>query len=161
MSEQRIEDFVVEVLIGDVQKNALEFIEYLRANRMLFERWRKGFWENKLYWVIKLNNKYVCFVLVNGSEENDDPWIIWSDDSVSKCFENFPLDEHTKEIAWKNVDFCANCGSCSGGTCKTIFGKEFTNVCRTTFRFNNPDVEALVFIKKMVEIRKNDILHNS
>jgi hypothetical protein len=68
------------------------------------------------------------------------------------------LDENIKEIAWLNVDFCGNCGYCTGGRCKMIFGKEFTNVCGTTFRFTDPDVETLGCMKKLVEIRKNGIL---
>jgi hypothetical protein len=160
MSEQRIENFIGEVLTGDAQKNALEFVAYLKASEMLFER-GKGYWEDKLYWLITYKDEYVCFILINGSEEKTEPdgWTIWSDDSGSAWFEDFPIDEHIKEIAWKNVDFCANCGSCDnpGGTRKTIFGKEFNNVCITTMKFINPDVEALECVKKMVEIRKNEI----
>ncbi len=74
--------------------------------------------------------------------------------------EDFPLDEHLKEIAWKNVDFCGNCGYCTGGTHKTVFGKEFDNVCRTTMIFSNPNAETLEFMKKMVLIRKHDIIAN-
>ncbi|GHV07212.1 hypothetical protein FACS189485_17140 [Spirochaetia bacterium] len=161
MFEQRIENFIGGVLTGDVQKNALEFVAYLRASEMLFER-GKGYWEDKLYWLIKYKNEYVCFILINGSEEKieHDDWIIWSDDSGSNWFEDFPIDEHIKEIVWENIDFCANCGSCGnpGGTRKMIFGKEFNNVCITTMKFKNPDIEALECMKKMVEIRKNDIL---
>ena len=163
MAEQKIEDFINEVLTGDAQKNALDFAAYLRANEMLFER-GKGYWEGKLYWLIKYKNKYVCFILI-GTEEKPGPgpWTIWSDDSSSNWFEDFPLDERIKEIAWKNVDFCGNCGGCRSktGTRKTIFGKEFNNVCRTTMRFIDPDVEALECVKKMVELRKNDILRNT
>jgi hypothetical protein len=157
--EQRIENHILDVLIGDAQKNALDFVAYLRENEMLFER-GKGYWEDKLYWMVMYKNEYVCFILVNGSEEKTEPWTIWSDDSGSNWFEGFPLDEHIKKIAWENVDFCAKCGSCRGGTHKTIFGKEFDKICRTTFKFNNPDVPVLKCVKKMVEIRKNDILRN-
>lgn len=163
MPEQRIEKYIGEVLAGDAQKNALEFVAYLRAGEMLFER-GKGYWNSKLYWIITFQNEIVCFILLNGSgvEEVFAPWTIWSDDSGSNWFEDFPLDEHMKEIAWKYVDSCGNCGSCSDqGMHKTIFGKEFRNVCCTTMRFINPDVEAIECLKKMVEIRKHDILSNT
>jgi hypothetical protein len=163
MPEQPIENYIAEVLTGDAQKSALEFASYLRASEMQFEKGR-GYWEDKLYWMIKYKDEYVCFILINGSEDKNEPegLTIWSDDSGSNWFEDFPLDEHMKEVAWKNVDICGNCGGCGnpGGKRKTIFGKEFNNVCRTTLRFTNPDVEALEFLKKMVEIRKNDILRN-
>ncbi|MDD4493462.1 MAG: hypothetical protein PHV32_03815 [Eubacteriales bacterium] len=156
MTEQNAEYYIAEILVGDAQKNALDFLAYLRANEMLFER-GKGYWAGKLYWLIKYKDEYVCFILVNGGEDETEPegWVIWSDDSDSDWYANSHLDEHTKAIAWENIDFCANCGSCSGGMRKTIFGREFDNVCRTTFRFNNPNVEALECLKELVEIRKN------
>jgi hypothetical protein len=160
MPEQKIENFIGEVLAGDAQKNALEFVAYLRTGEMLFER-GKGYWEDKLYWMIKYKDKYVCFLLINGAEDKTEPegWIIWSDDSDSNWFTDFPLDDRIREIAWKNVDVCANCGGCKnpGGTRKTIFGKEFDKVCITTMKFINPDAETLECVKKMIEIRKNNI----
>ena len=163
MAEQKIENLIGEILIGDAQKNALEFIAYLRVNEMLFER-GKNYWEDELYWGIKFKDEIVCYILI-GSEENpgekSDSWIIWSDDSNSDWFEDFLLDEHIKELAWENVDLCGKCGSCSEqGTRKTIFGKEFDNVCGTTMRFDNPNAEEVECVKKMVEIRKNYILKN-
>ena len=160
MPEQNIEYFIDTTLTGETRRNALEFAAYLRANDMLFVR-GKGYWEDKLYWMITYKDEYVCFILLNGSgsEEIFAPWTIWSDDSDSNWFADFPIDEHTKEIAWEHVDFCGNCGGCDnpGGSRKTIFGKEFNNVCITTMRFINPDIEVLECVKKMVEIRKNDV----
>ena len=65
-----------------------------------------------------------------------------------------------KEIAWANVDICGNCGYCAGGTRKTIFGREFDKVCITPMSFLSPDDETLACVKKLIEIRKNDILMN-
>ena len=156
MSEQTIENGIREALAGEEQKNALAFAAYLRAGRMLFER-GQGYWEDKLYWLVKCQNEYECFILINGYEAGQ--WVVWTDDSDSNCFEDFPLDEHMKEIAWRNIDFCASCGGdCSPGRRKTIFGKAFDNVCRTAMKFTNPDVEALECMKKLVEIRTLDIL---
>jgi hypothetical protein len=60
-----------------------------------------------------------------------------------------------KEIFWKNIDFCRDCGGCSiKETSKMIFGKEINNICRTTFKFINPGIEELECMKKMVEIKK-------
>jgi len=156
MPEQKIEDFILEVLTGDTQKFALEFVAYLRTNEMLFERCCNGYWEDKLYWFVKYQNQYVCFILLDGYEKGH--WVIWSDDSDSNCFEDFPLDEHIRKVAWENVDFCINCGNnCSSGENKTIFGKQFSNVCRTTMRFDNPDADELDCLKKVVSIRKISI----
>jgi len=153
---KQIENVINLILNNDAQKNALNFVKYLRSNDMEFDR-GKGYWEDKSYWMIKYKGKYVCFILIGGDEEKDSSWTIWSDDSGSVWFEGYSLNEYTKKIAHANIDFCGNCGSCSGGTSKTIFGKIFDNVCRTTFRFDNPDYEAVACTKKLVEIRKNDI----
>lgn len=162
MPEKGIEDFISDVLAGDTQHNALDFVAYLRTSEMQFER-GTGYWEGKLYWVIKYKDETVCFILIGAEEKpGPGPWIIWSDDSGSNCLADFPLDEHMKEIAWRNVDICGNCGGCGnpGGNRKTLFGRKFNNVCRTTLRFTNPDAEALECVKKMVEIRKKNVSGN-
>jgi hypothetical protein len=92
------------------------------------------------------------------------PWILmktpvnWHASKVD-WFADFSLDEHIKKIAWANVDFCGHCGGiCNGGFHKTIFGIEFDHVSSTTFRFENPNAEAIECAKKLVELRKSDIL---
>ena len=156
MLEQRIETHINDILTGDAQKNALDFVKCLRVSDMTFER-GKGYWEDKHYWMIKYKGEFVCFILIGGDNEKDESWTIWSDDSGSNWFENYPLDEHTKEIIYMNVDLCENCGGCIGGTSKTIFGKTFDIVCRTAFKFDNPDHEVVECTKKLVELRKKDI----
>ena len=158
-----IENVISVVLNDEAQKNAFDFVKFLQVNDMEFERGR-GYWEDKPYWMIKYKGEYVCFVFIHGSPAKyiDEPegWIIWSDDSDSNCYEGALIDDLMKKIAWQNVDICGKCspGSpCFGGSRKTIFGKEFDNVCRTTFRFDNPDSETVECAKKLVEIRKKDI----
>jgi len=74
-------------------------------------------------------------------------------------YEDAPIDERMKEIAWRHVDF-GHCGSDrnTAGR-KIIFGKEFEPVCGSTFRFNNPSGEALECSEKMAKLRKKDILN--
>ena len=158
MSEQGIENFIGDVLAGDMQKNALEFAAYLAASDMLFER-GGGYWADKLYWRIKYKDKSVCYVLIK-----DASWIIWSDDSGVNSFEDFSPDEHMKEIAWKHLDICEKADRCFDGCArgrKTIFGKEFDNVCGTAMKFENPNADTVECMKKIMEIRKIDIIRNS
>ena len=108
---------------------------------------------------MKYKDETVCQIFVNGYEKGH--WVVWSDDSGSNPFSEFPLDEHTKEVAWKNVDFCGNGGCCRDmGMRKTIFGKSFDNVCLAILRFDNPNDDAVGCMKKIVEIKKADILGN-
>jgi hypothetical protein len=88
-------------------------------------------------------------------------WIVWTEGDYSSEHEVFPIDEHTKEIAWANVMKCGNCdgNDCSPGKTKMIFGKEFTNICNAnkvnmTFRFANPHAETLECVKKLLERRR-------
>lgn len=159
MSELGIDHFINETLAGEAKRNALDFIAYLRADELLFERCLYGFWEDKLYWVVKYKDETICQIFVNGYKEGD--WVVWSDDSGSNSFFDFSLDEYIKEVAWKNVGYCGSGGCCRDmGTRKVIFGKAFDNVCLAILRFDNPNAEAVTCLKKMVEVRKADIMNN-
>lgn len=158
MDELKIEDYISNELSLDDQKIALDFVEYLKNNEMEFVK-DNGYWKDKLYYLIKYITKYVCFIAIKNPNEEDNHWTVWSDDMGSNWPEKFSIEKELKDTGWKYIDFCCNCGSCSGGRHKLIFGKEFDNVCGCTFRIDNPNAEALVFMKKMVEIRKNEILN--
>jgi hypothetical protein len=53
----------------------------------------------------------------------------------------------------------SSCGN-PGGSSKTLFGKEFDNVCITTFRFDNPNADEAKCVKKLAEIRIKDIMNS-
>ncbi len=147
-----------EKLPTEVERNALAFIDFLFTNEVMFVR-GGGYWENQNYYFVKYKNEHLCFILINGTgtEEKFAPFTVWSDDSGSKWYENADLDDEIKSIAWENVDICGNCGSCGGGKRKIIFGKEIENVCCTTFRFVNPKINEFECLKKLIQLRKNDI----
>ena len=127
---------------------------------MQFER-GKGYREDKFYWLIKYKDEYVCFILISNGKDKTEPdgLTIWTDDSALNWFEDSPLDERTKELAWKHIDICEKCGGCKnpGGSHKTVFGKEFDDVCVAAMRFENHDAETIECVKKLAELRKNDI----
>ena len=159
MSERKMEHYIEKILAGEARQNALDFVAYLRANDTKFERSTTNYWADKLYWYVKFQDEFIGFILINGygsvgDETEPEGWIFWSDNYNSKLFTDFPLDENTKKIAFEHIDF----GTCGGGITVKLFGKEFAPVCNgTTFRFDNPDSEAIDCMKKLVEIRKNDI----
>ena len=112
-----------------------------------------------LCWCVNYKDKSVCYILLE-----KDSWVIWSDDSGSNSFEDFSLDEHMKNIAWKNLVICEKVNRCFDGcgrSRKKIFGKEFDNVCGTAIKFENPNAETVECMKKIFEIRKNDIIKNA
>jgi hypothetical protein len=149
---QKIEDAISDVLDGVTLKNATDFTAYLNKKGMSFERHPDG------VWVINYKDKCVCFIGVDGTDQKPGPWTIWSDGGDYNEPEDFSVDEHIKEFTWAQVNICANCGgNCSPGKRKTIFGKEYDNVCTSTLAFTNPNVEALECIKKLVEIKMYSI----
>ena len=160
MLAQRIEDVIDTVLIGDAKHNALAFSQFLAANEMVFER-EKGYWEDKYYWGIKHHNAYVCFMLISNEEKTDsESWTVWSDDSGANTYADAWLDETSKELLWRHVVVCENVERCFEGckrSRKTLFGKAFDNVCGTAFKFENPDLKTVECMKKMIDVRKDDI----
>ena len=163
MTKKRIENVISETLKGDAQRNALEFADYLRENGIELE-------DSENYWEVKHKNKTLCFIWINGSDQLPGPWTVWSDqeqgswtfwddESYKHKHKNYSVDENTKEVAWANVNFCTNCGgTCSPGKRKTILGKDFDNLCSSAMAFTNPDSKTLDCVKKMITIRKSDIL---
>lgn len=165
MSNKRIEDVISDVLTDDAQKNALNFVAYLRANEIPFE-------ESENYWEVKYKDECVCFLWVSGTDDIPGPWTIWSaqvpgswatwadGEHSSEEFVDIPMDERIREIAWANVNVCGNCGGCDnvGGRRKMVLGKEFDNLCNSTMAFTNPDAEALECAKKIIDIRIGEIL---
>ena len=149
MDEREIQNYIYDELPLNDQKIALDFVEYLKDNEMEFVK-DNGYWKDKIYYLIKFSTESVCYIAIKDPDEKDNHWTIWSDDMGSNWLVELPLEERIKETAWRHIDFCGNCGSCGGGRCKVIFGKEFENVCVCTFRIDNPDSDALLFMKEMI-----------
>ena len=145
----KLEGIINDVLTGDALKNALDFAEYIRQNEMIY---------TGIHCEIHYKDKCACYVYFDTSSKIHGPWTIWTDGEYDSEHYNVSMDERMKEIAWANVSTCLNCGnSCSPGNRKTIFGKEFDNVCNAVLRFRDPDSETLECVKKLVEMRKHII----
>ena len=141
---KEIEKTISEALKGDAQKNAMDFLVFLNANEML---------AGGEHGAVSYKGENVCYLHIDGSDEAPGPWTVWLDGDYSGEPENRII-----EIAQKNVNICANCGcDCNPGSRKSIFGKEFDNVCvGAAMAFNNPCAEILECIKKLIIIKKNE-----
>lgn len=154
-----ISKLINDTFAADYKEYVLNFISFLNSQSMIFER-LYGYWKNQNYYVVKYNDECVFYILINGVEDEAEfsPLTIWTDDSSHNCYEQVSLCEDLKRTVWNHIDNCVHCGSCSGGTVKTIFGREFNNVCRTSMRFINPDKKEFDLIKKLAQIRKDEIV---
>ncbi len=159
MSSQSIKSHINNSLTGEGANNALDFVAYLEGQGMQFELSTTDYWRDKQYWYVKYHNEFVGFILLNGynpvkDETEPEGWVFWSDNYTSSVFADFPLNESLKEVAYKHVDI----GTCGGGLTANLFGQVFTPVCNgTTFRFDNPNSEEIIVLKKLIDIRKLDI----
>ena len=151
MMTKQIEDYIRENLKGKLQITALEFIAFLRKKNICFYKDNSFCWKNKIYYWIKFKNECIAFIAIKDPDEPENLWTIWFDDSKEYATEN--LENDIKMAAWKHIDFCRHCGSCSGGRRKNIFGKDFHDVCGCTFRMDNAVQEDLPFLKTMVDLR--------
>jgi len=149
MSDQKIEVVINEVLKGDTKKNALDFVAYLNDSEMIVG-------EN--HSEVSYKDECICYMHIDGSDQVPGPWTIWSDDNAIYEHGDALLDDHTMEIAWAHANTCGSCGGgCSPGKRKTIFDKEFDNICSSTFMFTNPDAETLECVKMLLAMRKKAV----
>lgn len=161
MSDKKIEEVINGVLIGDAQKNLLDLVAHLQVGEdsdFSIARNTKG---DDALWLTKKKDESVGVIFISGSDEFPGPWTMWVDGDPIGAHENFPIDQHVKEAAWENIAPCGSCGGeCSPGFSKTVFGKKFDNVCNSTLMFTNPGVSTLEYLKKIVDVRKNDIINS-
>jgi hypothetical protein len=148
MAEKRIDDAFIKYFSGDTLKNALDFAKFISSNEMIYDG------EYKIHY----KGKLACYIDTPNDKSN--MWRIWTVGDYSNEYEDFQINEPTKEIAWANVVYCGNCDDCDRDPGKTemIFGREFTNVCNGTeslaMRFSNPKAEVLACVKKLIDMRK-------
>lgn len=155
MSDKKIGDIFNDALTGYVLKDALDFAEFLSANGIIQAD------QHAMHY----KGKCVCYLDTRNESHS---WIVWTEGDYSKEHDTFPIDERTKGVAWENVMKCGNCDGvdCKPGKTKTVFGKEFANICNAdnvnmTFMFSNPTAETLECIKKLVLMRKHIIANET
>ena len=141
------EKAIINVLKGETQKNALSFASFLEKNNM-------STGEN--HGTVLYQGEVFAYMHMDGKTELPGPWTIWPDMDGSVP-DGFMFDNDLKKAAWANVNICADCGEkCAPGNRKTLYGKEFNNVCNAFFAFTDPNSEALCCLKKLMELRKHE-----
>ena len=142
-----IADIFNNKLKGDALGNALDFAAFVTSNDLATG-------EGQLTY----DGQTVCYFHVDGEDEMPGPWTIWTEGDYSSAPEGFPISQQAKETAWANINICASCGGdCSPGKTKTVFGKEFDNVCGAIMVFTNPEKEIQAGLFKILEMRMHII----
>lgn len=142
---------IEDSLIGEAKRTALEFIDYLRLNKVGFVKFSDDYLEEKIGCLCKNNDDYICFIAIKNLDLLENEWSIWFE--YSEDFKDDSIDNKTKVFALEHINYCGDCGFCNGVETKKIFGEMFENVCSCTFRIDNPQLNDLRFLKKLVGLR--------
>ena len=165
MSEQKkfpkFEDGLKDFLSSEALKNALDFVDYLKMNKIAVE-----FSGHENVWHVRYLNKHICVIVfydnsakpvcfVDGINKSPVPWTIFWGDYDEYEHKDIQVDECFRKFIWTCVHICEKC-PCNNKMeiCRTIFGKEYKNLCHCSLAFTNPDAEALEHIKTLLEMRK-------
>ncbi len=162
----KIEEVIVGILDGDALQNALDFISFLRANKMSPTLTAAN------AWAVSYKGQRVCYIRVAGTAyyhnlENGS-WHIahvnygctkligYTDDS-----EQYISDEKLNDIVLDKVKSCTRCANCKRGNSLTILEKQFDEVCHTWLLMKNPNADAVNCAKKIVMMRRNAIANKN
>jgi len=165
----KIEDVMPFYLDGEELKTALDFVAYLRANKMsprwagVYNSWAYSYKGKGLY-NIMLRTTNILFV----HHDEGKKWLIEPylkhlgkyDDKISNA--------GLQSYLWDNVSYCRNflmggCNyhGCAPGMSKTIAGKEFNNICsahasvgRRAMVAYDPSEATIDCIKRLLEFEK-------
>jgi len=173
----KIEDVIPIMVSEDNQQNALDFVAWLRENKM------SPCWVPRLQntWNVNCKGRMLC--RIGHTKRND--WMCTLYLTNIERYEGIILSENLQDFVWDRVTFCvfarnmdrpadapeikrvASMGAPPGTTCKwkakcavtvTICGKEFQYKCgNDTFKsyiFTNPNKAEIAAIKRLVQLEK-------
>ncbi|MCL2427308.1 MAG: hypothetical protein FWD05_13345 [Oscillospiraceae bacterium] len=140
-----IKDVLEKNLKDKALSSALEIVDYLTEKGLVpIKEWATGFRFVK-------NEKSPCLMVINNGN-----WFLCDVPVVSEP-EWGSLSNDLKAFIVANIKICnvhqgnpCGCGS-EPGTTKTIFGKEYNNVCTSEIQFFNFTPAVLDKIKELIE----------
>ena len=152
-NQKNLENTINLVLSGDMLKNALDFVNFLRENGLQIEYNPKEHADCK--WTGAIGGTVgdsIGYMYVKSGTNFPDPWTIWlneydfNDDGSAEVGE-------LKNFLWENVNNCSRCHSkwekCGGGE-RIVLGKKFESLCHSPMFFYTPDGQKLEMIKKLM-----------
>ena len=146
-----LEDVMRDTLNGDALTNALDFASFLRDNDIAV--FPNNYGEG---WAIGGETGKSAGYFMMGSEDQwHGPWTFW----FNSCDFEDTADDTLKETALAHVNLCGKCHDgwekCRGGS-KTLFGKQYDDLCHSPLMFKNPDAKTLESMKKLLLLMKGE-----
>ena len=165
-TKPKIEDVIVKILDGERQQSALEFVAYLREQK-LNPRWTatNAWWvkyKGKNLFSIRLHGNHgakVYYGLEPGSWHTAHWLDMYLAANSPEQFDDLVNCDSFKEFLWSNMHPCKHCLCCKPGLSGVYFGKVFSSTCGV--RIENSDAEGLEHTKKLIEYKKKVIVENS
>jgi hypothetical protein len=154
MSNQKSpEETMNLVLSGDTLKNALDFVGFLRENKLQMEynpdECEEGKWTGAIGGIV---GDSIGYMYVRPGTGFPEPWNIWLNEYAFDT-DGSAGDEELKEFIWENVNGCGKCNpnweNCGGGE-RTIMGKTFERLCHSPMFFYMPDAQKLEKLKRLI-----------
>lgn len=151
-TKPKIENMIDDNLYGQLKNDAIDFVNFLRANKMSPQ------WASTNSYALSYKNRRVCIIKINKEE-----WALWLNtqynDEFNVCFASEQKD--MQNILLSKLVYCFSCGKCAPGHNITILGKEIKNACYCpVIRLINPNEIELDCAKKLVLLRKAAIAEN-
>ena len=166
-TKPKIEDLIPVYIAGDMQKNAFEFVTYMRESKM-----SPGWSGVANSWKANYKGKTICNITLK--------WCDWVDNNKYCWFvipylhhlsqyEEAIINEGLQDLIWNNQQYCVHkdgsgrtgvgCNpnkACAGGENRTFYGKEIVGVCRCSApaRFYDPNEATINGIKRLLELER-------
>jgi len=157
-TKAKVEDVIPHFLDGAALESALDFIAFLRTQRM------SPSWAGvHNAWRVNSKGKPLCYIRLGKEWIRDTEGVKWVVvlylDNMDE-YANKIISEGWQNIVWDDLHYCRkpNCPyGCSSGMKKVILGKEISDLCYTfvnKVNFVNPDVADLEIIVRLLEFER-------
>ena len=159
----KVEDSAKERFTGDRLENMLDFLDFLKSNKLTPR------WYTSDSWVVKYKNKKICQIKFNWMprpSDKEDFWGIYFDHFTRQEWfsghDKIIANDELKEFTLNNINPPHGCkrkeGRCTGRSDMMILGKQFKAVCACfPFLIKNPGSKTLKHAKEYVLLIKNCI----
>lgn len=153
-AKPQIEDVVGDYIDGDNLKNLLDFIEFLKANKLTPR------FQVVNSWLVRYKNKNICYIKMfdcNGYWRPPCPPYMWTvfPNFCPDEFEKYVKDDDMKELILNNIHDHKCRENCTGYVNKTLFGKKFDRICFChSIRIYNPGGAELECLKRFILVLK-------
>ena len=152
-NQKSLENIIKLTLSGESQKNALDFVIFLRENELQIEynpdECAEGKWTGAIGGIV---GDSIGYMYVNPGTNFPDPWNIWLNE-YDFYYDGSAEVGELKNFLWENVNNCSRCNpnweKCGGGE-KTVLGKKFESLCHSPMFFYTPDAQKIDMLKKVM-----------